>query len=213
MKINYIYLLKEREFINTGEDIYKVGKTEQVNHERLKQYPKSSALLLQKICIDRHKMERLITTEFKKKFIRRKDIGNEYFEGDYHKMILIIEKHINAEREEYNKDKEDDSESESEANKCVMCKNVFASENQLLDHNCKIKFICRKCKRGFSKKSHYIDHKNRKFPCVASQEDIDKRLACIKCNKRYSTSGNLREHLKTCGKNVNINIYIQKRSL
>ena len=34
MCLNYIYLLKEREFIKTKEDIYKIGMTKKPNHER-----------------------------------------------------------------------------------------------------------------------------------------------------------------------------------
>jgi len=221
MKLNYIYLLIEREFINAKLNIYKVGRTRQVNHNRLKQYPKSSMLLTQKVCIDRHKMERLIIAEFKKKFIQRKDVGREYFEGNYHEMIIIIEKIINNERDEYNKlleneDSEYDSVSESDIPleyKCELCEIVFQNEILLKNHNCKIKFICKKCKRKFTKKDDYKDHKNRKFPCVASQEDFDNGLACVRCNTRYSTDWNLRVHKRTCGKNININIYIKKRTL
>ena len=89
-KINYIYLLQEREFIKTNENIYKIGKSNAKNLTRFKQYPKNSVLLFQSICNNCNIMEKIIIKVFKKKFIRRKDIGNEYFEGDYEKMINII---------------------------------------------------------------------------------------------------------------------------
>jgi hypothetical protein len=47
---NYIYLLQEREFITTKQNIYKLGKTKQENLQRFKQYPKGSKLLLQQVC-------------------------------------------------------------------------------------------------------------------------------------------------------------------
>lgn len=50
MKINYVYLLQEREFIKTNENIYKVGRTKKENYQRFNQYPKSSILLFQTIC-------------------------------------------------------------------------------------------------------------------------------------------------------------------
>ena len=54
----YIYLLQEREFIKTNENIYKVGMTKQENLKRLKQYPKDSVLLFQMICINCNDMEK-----------------------------------------------------------------------------------------------------------------------------------------------------------
>lgn len=35
MESQYIYLLQEREFIKTKENIYKIGKTKQVNNNRI----------------------------------------------------------------------------------------------------------------------------------------------------------------------------------
>jgi hypothetical protein len=66
--IGYIYLLQEREFIKTKENIYKLGKTKQENLKRLKQYSKGSELIIQLQC--------------------------ENFEGDKYKMQEIIYNHI-----------------------------------------------------------------------------------------------------------------------
>jgi hypothetical protein len=38
----FIYLIKEREFIKTKEPIYKIGKTKQKNLQRIKSYPNGS---------------------------------------------------------------------------------------------------------------------------------------------------------------------------
>lgn len=88
--IGYIYLLQEREFIKTKENIYKIGKTKQLNHFRFNQYPKGSILLFQMICNNYDNIEKKIIKELKEEFKNRKDIGNEYFEGDYKMMIEII---------------------------------------------------------------------------------------------------------------------------
>ena len=45
------YLLQEREFVKTKENIYKVGMTQKENYERFNQYPKGSVLLFQMIYI------------------------------------------------------------------------------------------------------------------------------------------------------------------
>jgi hypothetical protein len=95
MEVEYIYLIVEREFVKTKESIFKVGKTTQNNHDRLKQYPKGSVLLAQFVCDDCHSIEKEILKAFRKLFISRRDIGAEYFEGDYPKMIQTIFNIIN----------------------------------------------------------------------------------------------------------------------
>ena len=88
--VNYIYLLKVREFIKTNENIFKIGMTKKENYKRFNNYPKGSLLLFQMICHDCRYMEKQILLIFKDEFIPRKDIGSEYFEGDYSVMIDII---------------------------------------------------------------------------------------------------------------------------
>ena len=53
---NSIYLLQEREFINSNENIYKIGRTKQANIQRFNQYPKGSKLLLHIVCDDCEKI-------------------------------------------------------------------------------------------------------------------------------------------------------------
>jgi hypothetical protein len=86
----FIYLIKEREFIKTKEPIYKIGKTKQENLQRIKSYPNGSILLLYIITNDCDKKEKEIIQKLKEHFIHKKDIGNEYFMGDYNYMINII---------------------------------------------------------------------------------------------------------------------------
>jgi len=97
MNPQYIYLLREREFIKTKENIFKIGKTKQLNNIRFSQYPKDSNLLLQISCNNCDILEKNLINIFKEKFIQRKDIGNEYFEGD--DKIMIYEICINIEKE------------------------------------------------------------------------------------------------------------------
>jgi len=87
---NYIYLVKEREFIKTKENIYKIGRSKQENTKRFLQYPKGSELIIQSRCIDCIKTEKILINLFKTKFIHRRDIGNEYFEGNDLIMQSII---------------------------------------------------------------------------------------------------------------------------
>jgi hypothetical protein len=84
---NYVYLLQEREFIKTKESIYKIGMTTKTDLSRIKSYPKGSILLFYSICNNCKTMENGLIELFKSNFIHRKDIGSEYFEGNYKDMI------------------------------------------------------------------------------------------------------------------------------
>ena len=89
-ELGYIYLIHEREFVNSYQDIYKIGKTRKENNKRFISYPKGSVLLFQIICTDCDNVEKELIDIFKDKFVQRKDIGTEYFQGDYQEMIDII---------------------------------------------------------------------------------------------------------------------------
>ena len=86
----YIYLLQEIEFIKTNESVYKIGRTKQKQNDRFCQYPKGSQLLLQILSNDCRIDETKLLVLFKKKYKLRRDIGNEYFEGDSRSMIKTI---------------------------------------------------------------------------------------------------------------------------
>lgn len=92
---HYIYLLHEREFINSNKMIYKIGRSTQNNLTRFKQYPKGSILLFQMICNNCTTTENNLIHLFNTKYIKRSDIGNEYFEGDFKLMIFDIFSFIN----------------------------------------------------------------------------------------------------------------------
>ena len=90
----YIYLLQEREFIKTNEDIYKIGKT--VNPKtRLGKYPKGSIVHLTLPVGDCDKIEVELLKIFDLEFIIRRDVGLEYFEGNLMEMVKRIIDYIN----------------------------------------------------------------------------------------------------------------------
>ena len=86
----YIYLIREREFIKTNEQIYKIGKSKQENCKRTKSYPKGSILECVFRVDDCNQKEKDIISLLTTKYKRRRDIGNEYFEGDRNEMIKDI---------------------------------------------------------------------------------------------------------------------------
>lgn len=91
----YIYLIKEREFIKTDEEIYKIGKTKQTNNKRFSSYPKGSILILQVYNDEVDKLEKKLIKIFNKKFTHAESYGKEYFGGNCNDMQNIIFDNLN----------------------------------------------------------------------------------------------------------------------
>ena len=66
-KVQYIYLLQEREFVISKTPIYKLGKSKQENVSRFRQYPKGSNLLFQITCNDCDLTENILKKLFAEK--------------------------------------------------------------------------------------------------------------------------------------------------
>lgn len=76
-----VYLIIEREFVKSSENIFKLGKTRTMVH-RAKKYPNGSNILVVLPCADCDATEKKLLDVFRNTFHPRKDIGSEYFEGD-----------------------------------------------------------------------------------------------------------------------------------
>jgi len=154
----YIYLIQEREFIKTNEHIYKIGKTKQPCLKRLYNYPNGTTLILQILCNDCDTYEKILIIKFKQLFIHKKNIGNEYFMGDYNEMINIIYELI------YNKDiKKDIKNKEENVNKCSKCNKILSSKNYLKKHSLVCKGVsnpleCHYCHKIYSNTSSKSQH-------------------------------------------------------
>lgn len=105
-KEGHIYILQEREFIKTGENIYKIGHTCQDNVQtRIKQYSKGSKLLYSDKITDVKECEKSLIKIFRSKYNWKKNYGNEYFEGDIDDMILEIAIFLTKKKVTNNSDK------------------------------------------------------------------------------------------------------------
>lgn len=84
----YLYIIKEREFNKTNENIYKIGCTNDII-KRYKQYPKDSVIIYSILCKNYREIEKKWIKKLNKNInlIKRKDIGREYFEGNYFNII------------------------------------------------------------------------------------------------------------------------------
>jgi hypothetical protein len=82
----YVYMIREREFVRLGEMTYKIGKTTQKPNSRLAGYPNNSEVVLYIKTPDCDKTEKTLIAEFDKRYTHRKEYGREYYEGNESQM-------------------------------------------------------------------------------------------------------------------------------
>ena len=97
IRCEYIYLLREREFVNTDEPVFKIGRTTNLRN-RMNQYPKDTQIILIIPVDDSVWYETNLIKIFEERFERAKvgteNIGKEYFVGNLDEMVYIIETFI-----------------------------------------------------------------------------------------------------------------------
>ena len=95
----YIYLIHLREFINSNEDIYKIGKTQNVCCRKINSrfcgYSKDSCIKIIMHVLNANEVELKLINIFDELFEKQPSLGNEYYKGDCNKMILEICKNTN----------------------------------------------------------------------------------------------------------------------
>jgi len=93
----FAYIIREREFLRMNENVFKVGKCEDIV-KRFKNYPNGSELVKYYKTSDRHAFEKLFLMDLKNSnAVHRKDIGNEYFEADVGVILGIFENLVKKE--------------------------------------------------------------------------------------------------------------------
>jgi hypothetical protein len=115
----YVYLLHEREFLNSGRPLYKLGRTSQSPNDRFDDYPKGSCVVMYLRVADSKATEKALKAAFKAKYKPDRDIGLEYFEGDINEMMqtmYMVSMNLTSVLEENERLKQSLSESEKKIN-------------------------------------------------------------------------------------------------
>jgi hypothetical protein len=109
----YIYIIKEREFINTNENVYKIGSSMSVN-ENMSYIPRGSNIHMMVKVENAANVEEEIITQLKKckSLIHYSCIGDEYFQGDIITIINAVTQAIVLLRDEVQEDSSDGSTEE-----------------------------------------------------------------------------------------------------
>lgn len=88
-----IYLIQI--FSDNPKKVYKIGRTSRDFSDRFREYKNTCPSTISvRPCIDSKNAEKDLLMIFKSTFTRRSDLGNEYFEGNVHKMDKAIEKYF-----------------------------------------------------------------------------------------------------------------------
>ena len=89
--MGYIYLIREREFVNSKKNIYKIGRTDAFNvRSRLKSYPSDSEVVFFILVENSKEVEARLLKNFDNAFENKSKIGREYYEGNKDQMISLI---------------------------------------------------------------------------------------------------------------------------
>mgnify|MGYP006087869155 CR=1 FL=1 len=178
----YIYVLQEREFVNSNKNIYKIGKSKQHNLKRFKQYPKGSVLLLQLFCNDCDTFEKYLIQLFIINYKQIRSVGIEYFEGEFKSMYIDIFNHFYQQHTIFK---------QQNIYKCDSCNTILSSKRNLECHIlnvCKFNHSCDKCNKTFKSNNYLLVHKKK---CVGI-------FKCHKCSKILSRKQTYLNHISKC---------------
>ena len=98
MTEHYVYLFHTKEFVDSKEHVYKIGKSTQHNFKRFNQYNDGTTFHFQMSCHNCHDLEKKIITLFKINY--ELHCGREYFRGNRFRMVQDICRIIIDEKEE-----------------------------------------------------------------------------------------------------------------
>jgi len=92
----HIYIVKEREFIKTNENIFKIGRSKNIVN-RMPSYPKDSRIYSIIYTPNVNEFEKTMIERFDNLFVNRTDIGREYYECSENEIMsetLILVQNI-----------------------------------------------------------------------------------------------------------------------
>ena len=222
-----IYLLIEREFLKSNLPIYKIGRSSQENDKRIKQYPKGSRLICLINVEDSKFMEKEIISLFKHKYVQRRDIGSEYFEGNY----VMMRKDIFDMVMEYDCVGFSECKKRQRGLKKLVLKELTKRINNSVTVVADVKpeispieniavpncssnpiptyistgpYTCESCKYSTSRITLYKGHlKTKKHIAMQSSETSDGfKHICTYCSKKYVNITGLKKHKIKCASRI-----------
>ena len=222
-----IYLIHTREFFRLEEEIYKLGRSCDVDN-RVRQYAKGSKILCLTSCENSIQCEKELIALFKIHFKHAKEYGHEYFEGSKELMMKIMYEYaseqINNKILKEKDAKDNDVKKVKEIKEIKKIKKVkkVKDSNEVKDIKDGKDRTCPKCKLKFKFPSVLRLHVKSAFHCLTSEEDIEKYIIentvpkevisstiikCANCKLTFTQQSSLNRHNKysKCAKKVKEN--------
>jgi hypothetical protein len=168
-----------------NENIFKIGRTTRHYNNRLVEYEKDSKTIVVLQTDDCIGAEKFVLDKFKTKFIRRLDIGNEYFEGDETKMRIYLEFLVDDYNEIINKTKSNQIEIIKTDDKPIETKHVKKHTGATYE--------CETCGAPFKRVTHFQDHIASPTAC---EKYKNKKFECSGCGKKFSTDISYKNHMR-----------------
>ncbi len=113
-----LYLIHTREFISTNKEIYKIGRSSNIEN-RVRNYPNGSKILLAIINKNSIQCKKNLIKQFKLTFTQKLLYGNEYFEGDVDEMINMMCDYIITDNKECKRKEEEEKAKEKEESRMM----------------------------------------------------------------------------------------------
>jgi hypothetical protein len=197
-----IYLVHVREFISTNKNIYKIGRSHDIDN-RVRQYPKGSRIEYINSCKNSVSCEKNLIILFKNSFNSTK-FGSEYFEGDVDDMKDIIHNYLRDMKIEQKK-KESIKKNKGKVN---IINNDIDKVDLGINYEVKNKIdniIDNKVNDIDNKKiNNKKDKKDKKLEPVIEPVDEKTIIICPTCTREFQYQSYLKAHFKKsfhCSKN------------
>ena len=198
-----IYLMHVREFISTNKNIYKIGRSHDIDN-RVRQYPKGSRIEYINSCKNSVLCEKELIKIFKKSFTITK-FGTEYFEGDIDSMKDIIHIYLRDMKLKL-KQKNADNITKNKG-KINIINNNISKVDLGIDYEIKLKTnIENKVENKVETiiENKIIKKKDKKIEPVIEPVDKKAIIICPTCSREFQYQSYLKAHFKKsfhCSKN------------
>ena len=184
-----IYLIHIREFIITNKNIFKLGRSHNID-TRMGRYPKGSSIIAQLECCNSVQCEKELLVIFKSKFKQNKYYGIEYFEGDKYDMMDVICNEV----KKYNKIEKEKLEAVKKI-KEIEANNEIDRKKKEEE---KVKDITIKKVKIYQEVKEDEKEKEKEKIIVINNRIINKNTdrKCVYCNHQFKYPSYLKNHLK-----------------
>lgn len=135
--MGFLYIAKLREFVISGANVYKIGRTDRTINKRFSDYPKGSLLIYhvevgnETCALESNLIQALKENENMRQCV---EYGTEYFEGDVDDIKNILQKIVTDNNENNMNENENDMNQKTSKLNCPFCQKELSRTDRLKYH-------------------------------------------------------------------------------